>query len=359
MTLVTLRKPFLWPGVTGKITLQPALATAVILDGAGDHQSYVFAARESMTITHVGFKPGAAAGSPTVDVRIETVGATGLPSGTLWATDTNIVTAAIASNTYSQQALTASASIAAGQVFAIKVAYVSGTSLVLQHLGSMTWESEAFPYSVTNTTGADAKASALQTALGCFSAWSSSTAPYSLEGMVPASAHALNSFNNTNSAKRGLKFTAPFDGRLIGIRFYHAAQVGDFNVVLFDDAGTPAELGSTSTAYDGDLNALANAGSLFCPFDNAVTVAAGTTYRAMVEPSSATNVNLSTLTVPGADYRNATPWGTDGHYTTFASAAWDDTNTTVFPILDLVFDQIDDGAGTGGGGGGGQRVISG
>jgi len=357
MTLVTLRKPFLWPGVTGKVTLQPSLGTTITLDGAGDHLSYVFAAREAMTITHIGFKPATATGSPTIDVRIETVGATGLPSGTLWGTNTNIVTGAIASNTYNQQALTASASISAGQVFAIKLAYASGTNLTFHQLGSITWESEAFPYEVRQIAGSDAKAATLQTTLGCFSAWSSSTTPYFLEGMVPASAFANNSFNNTNSAKRGLKFTAPFNGRLIGVRFYHAGQAGDFNVVLFDNGGTPAELGSTSTAYDGDVSGGANTGSLFCPFDNPVTIAAGTVYRAMVEPSSATNVNLSTLTVPGADYRNATPWGTDGHYTTFASAAWDDTNTTVFPIMDLVFDQIDNGAGTGGSGG--QRVISG
>jgi hypothetical protein len=42
------------------------------------------------------------------------------------------------------------------------------------------------------------------------------------------------------------------------------------------------------------------------------------------------------------------PAGTTAHYTTFASAAWDDTNTSLLPLMELIIDQVDDGNGTGG-----------
>jgi hypothetical protein len=69
---------------------------------------------------HVGFRAGTAAGSPTIEVRIETLDASGLPSGTLWATNTNGTTGTVSSNTYVLWALTASASIAKGQMFCVR-----------------------------------------------------------------------------------------------------------------------------------------------------------------------------------------------------------------------------------------------
>jgi hypothetical protein len=83
-------------------------------------------------------------------------------------------------------------------------------------------------------------------------------------------------------------------------------------------------------------------------FDNTVSLSAGTTYRIAIEPSSATNVNVSTQTLATVDYRGGTPAKLTAHYTTFATATWDDTNTSVLPLMDLIIDQVDDGAGTGG-----------
>ena len=109
-------------GNGGFIRGRPSIATRTTMDASGDYDAIVLAAREAMTISHVGFRTGAVAGSPTADVRIETVAATGLPSGTLWATNTNIVTGALSGSTYALHALTASASITACQMFDVKTA---------------------------------------------------------------------------------------------------------------------------------------------------------------------------------------------------------------------------------------------
>lgn len=357
MTLVSLPSPIHWPGICGSTSGTIGIGTAATLDAAGEYAAYVFCAREDMVVSHVGFRAGIVAGAPTADVRIETLDATGLPSGTLWATDTNGTTGALSSNTYNLQALTASATIAKGQTFCVKIAYASGTSLVVQQLSSfMAPFHSSQPYTVNNT-GTPTKGSfnglAALIALG-----SNSTTFYQIPYSIPATAAGAGAFNNTSSAKRGLRFTPPMDCRAIGMRWHNSNATGDFNAVLYNDAGT--ELSSSSTAFDGDYSAVTANGTWTVYFDNTVTLDAGTAYRIAIEPTSATNVNVSTITLPSTDYRTAGPAKLTAHYTTFATATWDDgaTNQAVLPLMDVIIDQVDDGTGSGAGGGG-QRVISG
>lgn len=137
--------------------------------------------------------------------------------------------------------------------------------------------------------------------------------------------------------------------RAIGIRFYNSNASGDFNIAIYDDTtGTAVELGSSSTAIDGDANAGTSSAVVTAFFDNTVTLTAGTTYRIAVEPSSATNVNVSTFTLPSANYRGASPSGTTAHYTTFVTGGWTDTATDQVPLMDIILDQLDDGASAGG-----------
>lgn len=342
MAPVTLKKPIAWPGNFERVSASPATSTIATVDAAGEYVAFIFCAREAMTISHVGFRPGLASGSPTIDVRIEDVDpATGLPTGTLWATNTNIVTGAVASNNWFLAAqLTASASIAKGQIVCVKLAYNSGTSLQLHRLGNHDSSITNLPYEVLNT-GTPTKgvlAGSIGLALG-----SSSTSFYQVPGIIPYSIVTNSAFNNTNGARRGLKFTIPFSCRCVGLRFWNSTSVGDFNAVIFDDAGTPAEFGSSSTAFEGDRGAASGSAFLECYFDNAVNLVAGTTYRAVLEPTSTTNITLSVVTLPSVDYRGATPSGTDAHYTTYASSAWSDVETDEFPLMDLLIDQIDDG----------------
>jgi hypothetical protein len=337
---------------------KPGLGNLTTLSTVGHYWSYIFCAREAMTISHVGFRVATAAGSPTAEVRIETVdGSTGLPSGTLWATNTNGTTGTISSSSNVLQALTASASISAGQVFCVKVALASGTSIQIQLVGSTVSPSDSvFPYTVVNT-GAASKATL--SGFGTIALGSSSTTFYQVPGLLPASAVTASTFNNTSSARRGMRFTPPMNCRAVGVRWYNANTVGDFNAAIFDDAGT--ELSSSSTAFDGDNSAASTSPNrpFTVYFDNAVTLSAGTTYRVAIEPTTTTNVSLTTVTLPSTNYRGATPAGTTAHYTTYVASSWTDTATDQLPFMDILIDQVDDGTGSGGGGGGGQRVFGG
>lgn len=355
MTLVSLPSPIAWPGIFGSPGSNAAMGSGVTLTSVGHYQAFVFCAREDMTVSHVGFRAATASGSPTIEIRIETLDASGLPSGTLWATNTNATTGTITSSSDVLQALTASASITKGKIFCVKLALASGTSQSLQLTNNHSMHvTSSLPYYVTNT-GTPTKnifnSSAANLALG-----SSSTTFYYVPGALPITTGTSGAFNNTNSAKRGLRFTPPFPCRAVGVRWYNGNSSGDYNAVLFNDAGT--ELSSSSTAFDGDHNAASANAGLTVYFDNPVTLSAGTTYRVAIEPSSATNVVVYTITMPSASYMGATPAGAAAHYTTYASGSWTDSATNQLPLMDILIDQVDDGAGSGGGGGG-QRVFGG
>lgn len=344
MTLQTLSAVLPWPNFT-RTAIPSGFTAAQTLDAAGEYIAYVFQAKEAMTISHVAFRNGTVVASGAGEIRIETVAADGTPSGTLWATNTNVTTGALTSNTTALYALTASASIAKGEFFAVVIKYASGTSFTVMMVINSHVNEHTIPYQVTNVTGSAVKARVA--AMPLLALGSSSTIFYALPIPCAAvTAVTAGAFNNTNSAARGLRFQVPFKCRCIGVRNYFAGASGDFNAVLYDDAG--AELSSSSTAIDGDYSGGTSAfGNVL--FGNPVTLSPGTWYRIAIEPSSATNTNVTTLTLLSADYRSGTPFGSNAHYTTRASGSWDDTATDQLPWMDILIDQLDDGAGAGGG----------
>lgn len=343
MTLVNVGGLMRWPGITTGLSGTIALATDATLDAAGEYKTYLFQAREAMTLSHVSIRTGVVSGSPTATIRIETIGTDGLPTGTLWATNTSGTTATLVTNTSTLTALTASATMVKGDIFGVKILYASGTSIIVSRIVGPRQSALQIPYGVINTSGSPVKAE--QTGIALLGLGSSATTFYCLDNTLPMSVFTNNNFNNTSSAKRALRFQLPFNARCVGFQFYTNA-LADFNGALLDDAGS--ELSSSNTAMDADWS---GGGNLPQPvlFDNAVTLTKNTWYRASVEPTSATNVTFFTFTLPSANYRSAWPGGTNNLYATYTSGGgWVDTATDQIPILDILIDQIDDGTGSGG-----------
>lgn len=325
-----------WPNISLSFGTVVGLAGWATLDAAGEYGAVCIAAREDMTISHVGFRPGMVSGSGTVDIRIETVDSgTGLPTGTLWAANTNIAGGALTTSTWSLQALTAAASISRGQTFAVKIAFNSGTSVVVSGWSGYSPVSN-LPYQVINAGSPtkDRIANPPFLALG-----SSSSAFYSVGHFVATTTVSNTTFNNTSSAKRGLRFQVPFKCRCVGLRTYLGTSTGDLNIIMMDDSGT--ELSSTSTARAHAQTGASTGATYSIPFDNPVTLTPGVWYRAVLEPTSATNIGLSYFTMPSADYISGTPFGANAQYTEYAGS-WTDYNDRV-PMIDLLVDQLDDG----------------
>lgn len=351
MSLVSAGAGIIWPGPLG-YGAAPAVASGATLDAAGEYVCIIAQAEEDMVVSHVGFRTGTCVGSPTADIRIETVVA-GLPSGTLFGTNTNIVTATLVGTTWALHALTAPATIPKGAFFAVKIAYNSGTSFITTLFATSIWTSYFNrPYQVVNvgTPTASRISSPYILVLG-----SSTTTFYHIPGMVPVNASTAGLFSNSVAgAKRGLRFQVPFKTRLRGLEVYMGTAVGDFNIICENDAGT--ELSSSSTAIVGAHTAAVNAAALRCIFDNTVELTPATWYRAMLEPSSATNINLTTITLPSVDYLTGMPGVANMHYTVFTTAGgYDDTQTALLPLMNLLLDQF----GTDPAAGGGAYVIGG
>lgn len=351
MALVALPSVFSFP-VPARGTATPAVGTtaAITLDAAGEYTAVIFMARQAMTISHVGFHVTTATGSPTADVRIETVAADGMPSGTLWAANTNLVTGALSTG-WGLHALTASASVTAGQMVCVKVLYNSGTTLALSRVNNLVWGgSEGNPYAVLNT-GTPTKTALLSYCL-LMAIGSSATSFYGLRSVImPGSAITNTAYANATGERRGVRFQVPFPCRCCGMLDWNSASVGDFDISLYDDAGTLLE----SAAVDGDHAVNTSVGTQNLFFDTPVTLAANTWYRAVKTPTSATNDTISVLTLPSADYMGGFGWGNGkAHYTTFTTAGgWVDSATDQIPLfMRPLMDQLDDGAGGGTTGGG-------
>lgn len=341
MTLQSLPNLIVWPGMANLTTAaMTAGAGGATIDAAGEYDGMVFCAQQDMTVSHIGWRLQSVAGSPTADVRIETLDTAGHPSTTLFGTNTNIVTGTLTA-AWRVDALTAAATITKGQVFAVKFLYNSGTSFVMRATSGILRNN--FPYIARSIGGAQSKnADQLVMALG-----SSSNTWYAAQALFPIATVANNTFNNTNSAARGNRFQVPFSCRVVGLVIQHGASVGDYNIILTDDSGT--ELSSSSTAFDGDLSRAVAGIPDYKFFDNAVTLSPGTWYRMAQEPTSATNVNEYVVDVATSDVLQAMPGGANFAYATRASGTWSNDTDSVC-LMDLLIDQLDDGAGGAGGG---------
>jgi len=350
MALQSLPGLLAWPGMCNIIgSSAPSVTTTATLDAAGEYQTFIFKASQSMNISYVGVVPATVSGSPVLDLRIETVdGATGLPTGTLWnsggTNDSVRTTGTLVANTMDVGALTgATGTINPGDYVAVKLLYNSGTSVVPARLNQFN-VTTSIPYLATNT-GTPAKATSQSPQ--CILLGSASNTFYYVPGLAPAQTASNNTFNNTSSAKRGMRFQVPFKCRVVGLRVFTNTASGDFNFGIEDDGGS--ELSSSETAHDvtNQITSSVNgASNLF--FDNPVTLSPATWYRAYIEPSSATNSSISLVTLGHADHRQAMPGGTNFYYSAY-TGTWADTTTSV-PFIDLMLDQLDDGVGGGGGG---------
>jgi hypothetical protein len=351
MAMQTLTAPILWPGFCRSIASAPTFANTVTIQ-SGTYFAFVTMAREDMTITGVGVRNGVVTSSGTGEIRIETVDATtGLATGTLFNGGAqNVAMGVLTTNTFALYTLGASATILKGEVFAVRINYTSGTSF--QVFGySQAAMNTVLPYR------ADSGSTSVLSAQPAVALASGATTFYCVPGLLPGSAITNNTFSNSVAGtKRGLKFTPPFKCRVVGLRLWGNGATGGFTARIEDDGGS--EVSSTGTLIDGNQYHSGTNGMTEIYFDAAATLTAGTAYRAVIEPDSATNCNITTATLHTADYRAAWPHGLNSVYCTYTTGggAWDDTATTLLPFMDIIIDQLDDGAGAGGGG---QRVYGG
>lgn len=317
----------------------------MLLDAAGKKGAFVFQAPKTGTIDRLLFGLGIVTTSATLDVRLETVGTDGNPSGTLKGTNTNGPCSTLVSSTFREVTLTAGASVTKGDWLAIVIVNpaVSPGNLNILRWNSVT---STFPYTAA-FSGTWGKA-CLVFPGGV--RYSDGTYPY-IEGILLATPTAPAFSNASTPDERGSKIIVPFNCKVSGLWFTNMSisTLGDWDAVLYDASNTVLK----TISVDGDItNAATSAIQPFVVmFDTEVTLTAGDIVRAIKKPTTATTATGATVIIPSSISTNiiqSLPGGASSIYTYRTDAgSWTDDAGTAW-CVGLMVSAIDDGAAGGG-----------
>lgn len=295
----------------------------------------------------------------TIEGRIETVGADGLPSGTLWSTTTN-GTVAIADtddNLWKTITLTSSASLNTGDRFAIVVTYSSGSTPNLNFLSTST----VFLGGGLTSRLLLSDAGAAYTNVGAAPIAWEVIVEYSggiayVPGCFPFDGSTTQTAFNSGSSpdEWAMRFQVPVPMTVAGARLGMAnvAAGADFTVSLWDASGTTDAAALAQKAIDGDNMLTTTAdGVVEVIFPTAYQIAANTTYYLGVRADTANNIAVIANATPSGitGSHKATPGGDQLYKATRAwtagtAGAWT-TDSNNIPAFSLLVSKLGDDAG--------------
>lgn len=292
----------------------------------------VYLAPKTGNIRYIGTSYSALSGSPALDLRIETVSSL-LPTGTLFATNTNAAYSPSATNTFVWTQLTADAAVTEGDLFAAVVGYTSGTSATLNARGSNGIPSINLPYPVLMAAGTWATT-------GEFPAVGVKYDDGTIVGGALAVSRITSSniSTGTNPNERASVFTSPFAGTISGVRFcVNVAATSEYTVNIYEGTSTTPMSGGTISVGAGEgVNATSNVATLM--FSQSISVQALQAYRISIKPTAAVNVSVFRAEFASTADRDATFGALTSD--TRNGGAWvgESTTTTelIFPIFDTV-----------------------
>jgi len=331
-----------------------ASASTFNLSASTSKVGWVFVARESATITHLGFVLSARTGTaPNYRISLQSVDANGDPSGTILGGTSNALKvfdpATLTTGDLSYLALDESADVSVGQKYAIVIEYSSGTingsnlaTVRYMTSGLSTGYDTTFAYALTNA-GSWSKQTA---AVGIY-AYRSSTKRYGFPFTTSRTTITFSSSTNPNEV--GLKFAipAPFTGaatyKLRGIDLMMAATAADsWSVQLYSGGGASDTTPIDSVTNDNDCyNATNTTTRKQIFFDGTPPdLNFGDTYRLSFTPSDSSSQNIYTLPLTAADDVQALMLGDTFCYTTRNGGNWTDNTLAVPMVFELFIEGI-------------------
>lgn len=330
-----------WPSfVSGAPSLN---ATTFTLNADGEKAALVASSLVAKSIRYVYIRTGAVTTGGNLDVRIETVDSSGNPSGTLWATNTN-VTLAVGSGDddvwLKAGPLTADATLAVGDIFAV-VASLSGAGDMFLPSYNDDSDTVRYPYGLLYTSSY-----AKQGRRPVFFVEYSDGSYEPILGIPDyGSAFTTHTFNSGSTTNRvGNRYTLPWPCRTNGCWLWRG--LGDLGTITMNLYGTD---GTTVLATTGAIQTDHSYGSAvglqFLPFQAPATLAATGPYRLAVVPD-AQNCLVYDFAVPDVDIMNQFPLGTSLYRSVYTSGAWVDT-TTARAYMGLFLDGFDDAVSAG------------
>lgn len=309
--------------------------TASNLNGATTQKTgAVVQAPKTGNIHKIHFLTGTVTTPTDTDIRIETIASTGLPTGTLWGTNTNVtlLSGSITANTWTTVTLTADAAVNQGDNFAI-VIFPSGLP-VYQILSIVTGYELGFPYRVSSNAGTYSSIVSSNTIGVEYSDGSFAYMP----NVVPAKAintHTIAS--NTTPDEIALKFQLPFSARVTGAWAWQTrGAAATFKTILYDSDGSTV-LGFSPTTIGGFTTGRVRV----VRFPSSVTLLASTDYFLSVQPQSTTSLDVYSIDVNAANLLDQMEGGQNFRYADRTDVgAWSETATRR-PYIGLIIDGID------------------
>jgi hypothetical protein len=318
-------------------------------NGASEKVGWVLCPPKTGSIRKIHYRTIAVAnvGTDPLDVRIETVGATGQPSGTLWGTNTNVAQMCGGANTWmTTDALTADAVITNTDTpIAVVIANPATGFADCQVAAIATAFSGApgRPYgliytSVWSAPQALASVMALE--------YSDGSIPYT-PGLHPLSEFTSQALTTaTTPDEIGIRFSVPFRARVKGfwITPRLTAITSDFQVSLYNPAGSlvlskvfdASQMQSLAFQYTEEF------------FVGTQTIEPNTFYRLAVKPTTTNNLDVAYMGCATTALMDGMPGGPDVYWTERTDGgSWTDT-TTRWPMMGVLLDQLSNNVSSGG-----------
>lgn len=311
----------------------------VTMNAAGEKWGYVLQAPKAGNIRKIHFLLNVLTTPTDADCRIETVDlSTGQPSGTLWATNTNVTipSASFAVGTVSSPALTADAAVDQGDVFAVVIVPTGTPNYEVLSRIQQSPTADHFPYQVDDTGTGWARGGwpivAVEYSDGSFAKM---PGVFAL-GQGNITGHTINT--GTNPDEIALKFQLPWAARLVGC-WYAADHDSDHDIVLYDEDGSTA---LETLAWDGDVDPTAFAsGPYIRLFDTAVELAKDHVYYLVLKPTTGTSSTFYSFRVSASAWWEAFDGDATMHWSQRLNAgAWSDTALRR-PFLGLLIDGVE------------------
>jgi hypothetical protein len=312
--------------------------SASTTDANGEKIAAVFMATKTgnlRTVQIVSDSSTIGGGNPVYDVRIESVDASGNPSGTLFGTNTNgSLTISSTSGAIHTVTLTADAAVTAGDLFAVVVNCTAGgaTQKTLWLYG-WSGHSSMFPYAMNDLSAGSYTRVTTTPSIGVL--YDDATPVYGGVGAANDGNAAINTGSASDEVGNLFTFGVSVDIR--GIRAAcgpSSTTAANFELVLYTGAAAASSAQAT-LVFDGDSVRDVGLGVIEGYFPTAVTVAANTQIRVAVKPTTANSVLVTGMLYSSSAVRDA--YAGLGQKTARADAGtWSETDTTVMGIEPII-----------------------
>ena len=342
--------PTRYPGPVPAWSASPPSTSAVTLNASGDKIGFIIQIPKAGTLEYFEWLAGTVSNNPDNGMRLsfQTVDpATGLPDGVV---DQFFVMAGpFTSGTWQTPSgpLTddgtgtgVKRTVTQGEYLSLVIdfsSFVAGDSIGIANIGARQVAMSSCAYVGDGSSGAYLKSdnTLLPWALRYDDDSYAQIAP-----VWPLTTISTVTFGSGSTPdERGLRFQLPFAARITGANLC-ADFDNDVDVVLYDAADNIL----TSISTIGLFRAVGNPSYQDIHFESDVDLAANTTYRLTVLPTTASTVSLSQWSANTNALFAATGTGVEWYLTTRTNAgAWTDT-TTAQPFISLILNGLANGA---------------